>query len=71
MTQQALPEISATGATLVVISPPVMRAPRETEEPRPLPLEEMLRDHGHQVSAKFGLVFTLAEDLRAISGVAR
>ncbi len=27
---------------------------------------EMLRDHGNQVSAKYGLVFTLPEDLRAI-----
>lgn len=26
----------------------------------------MLRDHGNQVSAKYGLVFTLPEDLRAI-----
>jgi peroxiredoxin len=26
----------------------------------------MLRDHGNQMSAKYGLVFTLPEDLRAI-----
>jgi peroxiredoxin len=26
----------------------------------------MLRDHGNQVSTKYGLVFTLPEDLRAI-----
>ena len=26
----------------------------------------MLRDHGNQVSAKYGLVFTLPDDLRAI-----
>jgi peroxiredoxin len=49
----------------VVISPQVVRTPRETEEPRPLPFE-MLRDHGNQVSTKYGLVFTLPEDLRAI-----
>ena len=27
---------------------------------------EALRDHGHQVAAKYGLVFTLPEDLRGI-----
>ncbi len=41
------------------------RTPRETEEPRPFSFE-MLRDHGNQVGAQYGLVFTLPEDLRAI-----
>jgi peroxiredoxin len=27
---------------------------------------EMLRDHGNQVAARYGLVFTLPEELRAI-----
>jgi len=27
---------------------------------------EMLRDHGNQVAAKYGLVFTLPDDLQAI-----
>jgi peroxiredoxin len=49
----------------VVISPQVARTARETEEPRPLPFEG-LRDHGNQVGAKYGLVFTLPEDLQAI-----
>jgi peroxiredoxin len=48
-----------------VISPQVARTPRETEEPRPLSFET-LRDHGNQVGAKYGLVFTLPEDLQAI-----
>ena len=49
----------------MVISPQVARTSRETEEPRPLAFET-LRDHGNQVGAKYGLVFTLPEDLQAI-----
>ncbi len=49
----------------MVISPQVARTPREPEEPRPLPFEG-LRDHGNQVAATYGLVFTLPDDLRAI-----
>jgi len=49
----------------VVISPQVARTPRETEEPRRLSLE-MLQDHGNRVAERYGLVFTLPEDLRAI-----
>ena len=41
------------------------RTPRETEEPKPFPFE-MLRDAGNQVAAKYGLVFTLPDDLREI-----
>jgi peroxiredoxin len=43
----------------------VARTPRETEEPRPVPFE-MLRDFGNEVGTKYGLVFTLPDDLRAI-----
>ena len=60
-----MPDIAAVGATLVVISPQVARTPRETEEPRPLPFEG-LRDQGNQVASKYGLVFTLPDDLRAL-----
>jgi peroxiredoxin len=43
----------------------VTRTPRETEEPKAFSFE-MLRDAGNQVSAKYGLVFTLPDDLREI-----
>jgi peroxiredoxin len=60
-----LPEITAAGATLAVISPQVARTPRETEEPKPLPFE-LLRDFGNRVAEAYGLVFTLPGDLQAI-----
>ncbi len=41
------------------------RTPRETEEPKPFAFE-MLRDFGNHVAEKFGLVFTLPDDLREI-----
>ncbi len=41
------------------------RTPRETEEAKPFSFE-MLRDFGNQVAEKYGLVFTLPEDLRQI-----
>jgi peroxiredoxin len=63
--QQALPELTAAGASLAVISPQVARTPRETEEPKPLPFEQ-LRDFGNQVAEAYGLVFTLPDDLRAM-----
>jgi peroxiredoxin len=43
----------------------VARTPRETEEAKPFSFE-MLRDFGNQVAEKYGLVFTLPEDLRQI-----
>ena len=60
-----MPDIAVAGAALVVVSPQVARTPRETEEPRALPFET-LRDHGNQVAEKYGLVFTLPDDLQAI-----
>ena len=60
-----MPEITAAGATLAVISPQVARTPRETEEARPLPFA-MLRDFGNKVAEAYGLVFTLPDDLREI-----
>ncbi len=63
--QQALPEITAAGASLVVVSPQVARTPRETEEPKPLAFE-VLRDFGNRVAEAYGLVFTLPEDVRAV-----
>jgi len=43
----------------------VTRTPRETEEPKPFSFAA-LRDAGNQVAAKYGLVFTLPDDLREI-----
>lgn len=60
-----MPEITAAGASLVVVSPQVARTPRETEEPRPLAYE-VLRDLGNRVAEQYGLVFTLPEDLQQI-----
>ena len=47
------------------MSPQVARTPRETEAPKPFAFE-MLRDFGNQVAERYGLVFTLPDDLRAI-----
>ena len=41
------------------------RTPRETEDPKPLAFE-ILRDFGNQVAERYGLVFTLPDDLRAM-----
>jgi len=57
--------MAAAGATLAVISPQVVRTPRETEEPKPLPFE-LLSDFGNRVAEAYGLVFTLPDDLREI-----
>jgi len=50
---------------LVVISPQLQRAPRETSEPAALSYT-VLRDQGNRVAATYGLVFTLPEDLRRV-----
>ena len=60
-----MPQISAAGATLAVISPQVARTPRETEAPKPLPFE-LLRDFGNRAAEAYGLVFTLPDYLREI-----
>jgi len=48
-----------------VISPQVARTPRETEAPKPFSFH-MLRDFGNRVAEKYGLVFSLPDDLRTI-----
>jgi peroxiredoxin len=63
--QQALPEITAAGASLAVVSPQVARTTRETGEPKPMTYE-VLRDLGNRVAERYGLVFTLPEALQAI-----
>ena len=60
-----MPAITAAGASLAVVSPQVARTPRETEEPKAFAYET-LRDFGNQVAEKYGLAFTLPDDLRAI-----
>ena len=60
-----LPDITAAGASLVVISPQVARTPRETDEPKPVSFE-LLRDFGNRVAEAYGLAFVLPPDLREI-----
>jgi peroxiredoxin len=48
-----------------VVSPQVARTTRETEEPKPVTYE-VLHDLGNRVAERYGLVFTLPEDLQAI-----
>jgi peroxiredoxin len=47
-----------------VISPQLQKTPRESAD-KPFTFE-MLRDQGNQVARKFGLVYTLPEDLRQV-----
>jgi peroxiredoxin len=63
--KEALPQITAAGGTLVVVSPQVQRTTREPEDQAPLPLEH-LHDRGNQVAKRYGLAFQLPEDLRAV-----
>ena len=63
--QQALPEIESQGARLVAISPETPDHALTTAESHDLGFE-VLSDAGNQVARKFGLVFTLAEELRPI-----
>jgi len=60
--QESLPQIQATGATLVAISP--LREPflRQMAEKNHLKFD-LLRDMGGAVAGKFGLVFHLPQDL--------
>lgn len=63
--QDALPEITKAGATLVVISPQVARAKRETGN-EPVVTLEMLRDEGNRVARRYGIVHDLPPDLRRL-----
>ena len=63
--QQYLPEIEAQGAILVAISPETPDNSLSTREKNELTFE-VLSDRGNQVARKFGLVFTLAPELRPI-----
>lgn len=62
---QALPEIEAQGAQLVAISPETPDRAQTTSENNDLGFE-VLSDAGNRIARMFGLVFTLAEELRPI-----
>ncbi|MBI2494264.1 MAG: redoxin domain-containing protein [Candidatus Rokubacteria bacterium] len=64
--QQALPEITAAGATLVVLSPQVAPSPREAGVQHPDQAYELLIDRGNEVARRFRLVFPLPDALREI-----
>ncbi|NES83937.1 MAG: AhpC/TSA family protein [Moorea sp. SIO2B7] len=63
--QQYLPEIIASGATLVAISPQTPDNSLSTAEKNNLTFE-VLSDLKNQVAKQFGLVFTIPEELRPI-----
>ena len=63
--QQYLPRIKEQAATLVAISPQTPDNSLSTAEKNELTFE-VLSDFGNQVARKFGLVFTLPEQLRPI-----
>ncbi len=63
--QNVLPDITKLGATLVVISPQVQRTARESEGQQPLRMEH-LHDRGNTVAGRYGLVFTVPEDLQGV-----
>jgi len=63
--QQALPEISTAGATLVAISPELPDKAMDTQARHALEFD-VLSDVGNRVTAAFGLTFELPEQLRPI-----
>lgn len=63
--QLTLPDIEALGAQLVTVSPNLPDKSLSTAEKHALTFE-VLSDVGNKVAHDFGLVFTLAEELRPI-----
>ena len=63
--QRSLPQINDFGAELVAISPETPDHAQDTTETSDLEYE-VLSDTGNKVARAFGLVFTLAEELRPI-----
>ncbi len=63
--QDALPEIEDLGASLVAISPQTPPHSQTMAEKHALAFD-VLSDVGNRVARQFGLVFTLAEELRPI-----
>jgi peroxiredoxin len=60
--QKSLPEIQATGATLVAVSPMREAFLKQMAAKNHLGFD-LLRDEGNAVATKFGLVFRLPDDL--------
>lgn len=58
-----MPEITAAGGTLVVVSPQVAAISRNIADKLELTFD-ILVDRGNRVAREFGLVFTLPEDLK-------
>lgn len=63
--QERLPEIEDLGATLVAIAPELPTKAEATQEKNELTYD-VLSDVGNDLSKKFGLVFTLGEEIREI-----
>jgi peroxiredoxin len=63
--QQSLPQIQATGANLVTLSPQREPYLKQMVEKHHVTFE-LLRDEHNAVAAKFGLVFQLPPDLREV-----
>ena len=63
--QRAFPQIKNIGAQLIAISPQLPEKSVETVEQHGLSFE-VLSDTGNSVARQFGLVFSLAEELRPI-----
>jgi peroxiredoxin len=63
--QESLPQILATGANLVALSPQREAFLKQMSEKHHLAFE-LLRDEGNAVAEKFGLVFQLPADLREV-----
>jgi peroxiredoxin len=63
--QSALPEMEALGARLVAISPQLPDASLSTAEKNELRFD-VLSDVGNDVARSYGLVFTLADELRDV-----
>lgn len=63
--QEALPEITAAEATLLAISPQREEYLRQVVNKHNLTFD-VLRDAGNAVAERFGLKFTLPDDLRQV-----
>jgi len=63
--KESLSEIEATGAQLIAVAPQLPDKTVDTVEKHQLEIE-VLSDVGNKISRQYGLVFTLAESLRAI-----
>jgi peroxiredoxin len=63
--QQVLPEIRATGAQLVALSPQREAYLRQMAEKNHIEFE-LVTDAGNVVAGRFGLVFSLPSDLREV-----